>query len=86
MFDILVDDHVVCICVPGCVKAFVNKLTNSLGEEYKIQVRKHVDPDDKSEEDQRPEELISDLTDDNVTEDVIDSREKLESSNVVLEE
>lgn len=51
MFDILVDDHVVCICVPGCVKAFVNTLTNSLGEEYKIQVRKHVDPDDKSEED-----------------------------------
>lgn len=44
MFDILVNDHVVCICVPGCVKAFVNTLTSGLGEEYKIQVRKHVNP------------------------------------------
>lgn len=49
MFDILVNDHTVCICVPGCVKAFVTTLTNSLGEEYKIQVRKHVDPEDDKE-------------------------------------
>lgn len=49
MFDILVDDHTVCICVPGCVKAFVATLTNSLGEEYKIQVRKHIDPEDSGE-------------------------------------
>ena len=47
VFDILVNDHVVCICVPGCVKAFVSTLTSGLGEEYKIQVRKHVNPDEE---------------------------------------
>lgn len=79
MYDILVADKIVCICVQGCIKAFVATLINNFGDTFKIEVREHIEEKDHPKE--------PDCTDTYPkTDTVVSSRDELESQTMITED